>query len=56
MAWHLSITWKRLRHALTADPGRFAGGSAVTGPLALLAAEAEQPADGRSERATRTPR
>src|SRR2546430_16935567 len=32
---------KRLRRFLTADPGRFAGGSAVSDPLGLLAVERE---------------
>jgi len=31
--------WKRLRRFLTAGPGRFAGGSAVSDPLGLLAGE-----------------
>jgi hypothetical protein len=30
---------KHLRRFLTADPGRFAGGSAVSDPLGLLAVE-----------------
>ena len=33
---------KRLRRFLTADPGRFAGGSAVSDPLGLLAVERER--------------
>jgi hypothetical protein len=33
---------KRLRRFLTADPGRFAGGSALSGPLGLLAVERER--------------
>ena len=32
----------RLRRMLTADPGRFAGGSALSGPLGLLAVERER--------------
>ena len=59
MVTQLRIRWKRLSHALAADPGRFAGGSAVDGPLGLLAAAQEErtrlqrsrrvaePADGR---------
>jgi len=39
---------KRLRRFLTADPGRFAGGSAVSDPLGLLAAERERLAVLRS--------
>ena len=34
--------WARLRISLLANPGRFAGGAAVTDPLALLAAEQER--------------
>ncbi|MGH3284980.1 MAG: hypothetical protein ACRDPD_09910 [Streptosporangiaceae bacterium] len=34
--------WKYLRRSLTADPGRFAGGSAVSDPLGLLAVERER--------------
>jgi hypothetical protein len=33
---------KRLRRFLTADPGRFVGGSAVSDPLGLLAVERER--------------
>jgi hypothetical protein len=33
---------KRLRRFLTDDPGRFAGGSAVSDPLGLLAVERER--------------
>ena len=33
---------QRLRRFLTADPGRFAGGSAVSDPLGLLAVERER--------------
>jgi hypothetical protein len=39
---------KHLRRFLTADPGRFAGGSAVSDPLGLLAAERERLAVLRS--------
>jgi len=39
---------KRLRRFLTADPGRFAGGSAVSDPLGLLAVERERLAVLRS--------
>ncbi|MFY9926737.1 MAG: hypothetical protein WAK82_01925 [Streptosporangiaceae bacterium] len=58
MVKQLMILWNRLGQALAADPGRFAGGSAVEGPLGLLAVEQEdltlqrsrgaaEPADGR---------
>jgi hypothetical protein len=59
MVKQLRILWKRLSRALAADPGRFAGGSAVGDPLGLLAVEQEDltrlqrsrrdagPADGR---------
>ena len=33
---------KHLRRFLTIDPGRFAGGSAVSDPLGLLATERER--------------
>jgi hypothetical protein len=36
------LPWKRLRHYLARDPGRFAGGSAVSDPLGLLAIERER--------------
>jgi hypothetical protein len=39
---------QHLRRFLTADPGRFAGGSAVSGPLGLLAVERERLAALRS--------
>jgi hypothetical protein len=39
---------KRLRRFLTDDPGRFAGGSAVSDPLGLLAVERERLAVLRS--------
>ena len=39
---------KRLRRFLTADPGRFAGGSAVSDPFGLLAIERERLAVLRS--------
>jgi hypothetical protein len=42
MVKQASIQWKRLRRYLAADPGRFAGGSAVSGPLGLLAIERER--------------
>jgi hypothetical protein len=44
----LSNVSKRLRRILTADPGRFAGGSALSGPLGLLAVERERLAVLRS--------
>jgi hypothetical protein len=37
-----STVRKRVRRFLTADPGRFAGGSALSGPLSLLAVERER--------------
>jgi hypothetical protein len=37
-----SLQWNRLRRYLLADPGRFAGGSAVSDPLGLLAIERER--------------
>jgi hypothetical protein len=59
MVTQLRILWKHLSRPLTADPGRFAGGSAMDDQLGLLAAEQEDltrlqrtrrdagPADGR---------
>jgi hypothetical protein len=54
---------KRLRRFLTDDPGRFAGGSAVSEPLGLLAVERERLAvlrspqhDGVLSRPARQPR
>jgi hypothetical protein len=41
---------KHLRRFLTADPGRFAGGSALSGPLSLLAVEQERLATLRGVR------
>jgi hypothetical protein len=41
MAKQLRILWKHFSRALVGDPGRFAGGSAVAGPLGLLAVEQE---------------
>ena len=46
---------KRLRRFLTADPGRFAGGSAVSDPLGLLAVERERLAVLRSPQHDRSP-
>jgi hypothetical protein len=43
---------KRLRRFLTSDPGRFAGGSAVSDPLGLLAVERERLAVLRSRSMT----
>jgi hypothetical protein len=42
MVKHASLPWKRLRRYVTADPARFAGGSAVSEPLGLLAVERER--------------
>ena len=42
MVKQASSVWKRLSIFLTADPGRFAGGSAVSDPLGLLAVERER--------------
>ena len=43
---------KRLARFLTADPGRLAGGSAVSDPLGLLAVEQERLAALRSSSMT----
>jgi len=48
MVKQASNVGKRLRRFLTADPGRFAGGSAVSDPLGLLAVEWERLAVLRS--------
>jgi hypothetical protein len=37
----LTILWKRLSRVLAADPGRFAGASAVDNPFGLLAVAQE---------------
>jgi hypothetical protein len=42
MVKQASLQWNRLRRYLIADPGRFAGGSAVSDPLGLLAIERER--------------
>jgi hypothetical protein len=42
MAKHSISLWKRLRRSLAADPGRWAGGTAVIEPLGLLAVERER--------------
>jgi hypothetical protein len=42
MTRQASKLWKRLRGFLTADLGRFAGGSAVSDPLGLLGVERER--------------
>ena len=47
---------KRLRRFLNADPGRFAGGSAVSDPLGLLAVERERLAVLRSPQHDGSPR
>jgi hypothetical protein len=41
MIKQLGTLGKRLSRALAANPGRFAGGSAVDGPFGLLAVEQE---------------
>jgi hypothetical protein len=46
---------KHLRKFLTADPGRFAGGTALSGPLALLAVQRERLAVLRSRQHDRSP-
>ena len=48
MVKQASSVWKRLSIFLTADPGQFAGGSAVSDPLGLLAVERERLAALRS--------
>jgi hypothetical protein len=47
----MRILLVRLRRYLAADPGRFAGGTVVSGPAGLLAVEAE-----RRAAASRRPR
>ena len=42
MLKQLRMLWKRLSRSLASDPGRFAGGSAVSDPLGLLAVERER--------------
>jgi len=42
MVTQANLQWKRLRHYLAAEPGRFAGGSALSEPLGLLAVERER--------------
>jgi hypothetical protein len=42
MATRAKRLWKRLRRSRAANLGRFAGGSAVTWPLGLLAVEQER--------------
>ena len=42
-----NVLWRHLRRSLTADPGRFAGGSAVNDPLSVLAIEQERMAARR---------
>jgi hypothetical protein len=42
MVQQASLQWKRLRRYIAADPARFAGGSAVSDPLGLLAIEQER--------------
>ena len=44
-----NVLWRHLRRSLTADPGRFAGGSAVSDPLSV-------PADSSSPQVCSTPR
>lgn len=45
--------WEHLRRSLAADPGRFAGGSAVSDPLGLLAVEQERVAAPATTRVRR---
>jgi len=52
MIKQLEALLARLHRKLTADPGQFAGGSAVSDPLGLLATETERQADGGSEPGT----
>ena len=56
MAKQTNNVRKRLRKFLTADPGQFAGGSAVSDPLGLLAVERERLAVLRSPRVPATSR
>jgi len=42
MLKQLRSLFKRVSRAVAADPGRFAGGSAVDGPLGQLAVEREE--------------
>jgi len=42
-----NVLWRHLRRSLTADPGRYAGGSAVYDPLTVLAVEQERLASRR---------
>jgi hypothetical protein len=44
------IPWRRRRPVITAEPGKLAGGSAVSEPFALLAVEEEARRAGRSTR------
>lgn len=44
-----NVLWRHLRRSLIADPGRFAGGSAVSGPLSVLAVEQERLAARRHD-------
>src|SRR5207244_981168 len=52
MNMRVNTLWQRLRGSLAVNPGRFAASSAVSGPLGLLAVEAERLAQ---ERASTTP-
>ena len=47
MAKHMSGWWNRIRDSIANDPGQFAGGSAVTDMLGLLAVERQRLATRR---------
>jgi hypothetical protein len=42
MVKQTSSPWRRLRASIAAEPGRFAGGSAVVDPFGLLAVKSEE--------------
>jgi hypothetical protein len=46
---------KHVHRSLTADPGRFVGGTALAGPLALLAVDQERLARQRSPQRDESP-
>lgn len=49
MAKLANVLWRHLRRSLTADPGRSAGGSAISDPLSVLAVEQERLAARRHD-------